>query len=419
MFRYLWHAFLHGDQHIHDSKSIETLTSPSSSDSSQTKCDSSIMFSTASHNARPFPKTQSMSALQFLEQACPDVYAYTLEILHSSMRIPFEDVKPHRNGFVHTILECYNDHRALIIRPDDVWLAIMTQFSCFVNGNAEAFQSLFLEGKKELSLVMQQKRGEEDWDRVVRTLVATVNEHIQENVIDPELRQWIIPAFSTTTPLDVLVSGMVMMATVKEYFSFRITLLCGIPRVTLEGEKSDWEYILNRIEKLKEFGLKANTWYHLLYPVLSGFVKAFDDPNSQENLDFWGKVAHYERLGSGKTWLSGWITGFMVFDEKGQWMPDKPRQRYQESELIFDGISYPFLDGDEIPAGYAQVNVTLQWEIGGKDYPTSLTAGSVGTRICSSGDKTLSDVGERDSARPALGWWWVLNKDPESERRKQ
>lgn len=71
--------------------------------------------------------------------------------------------------------------------------------------------------------------------------------------------------------------------------------------------------------------------------------------------------------------------------------------------MCFDGVSYPFFDGDEIPAGCAQVDVTLRWEIGKKEYPTSLTAVSVGRRIYSSGDKTLSDDDERDSARPAPG----------------
>ena len=153
-------------------------------------------------------------------------------------------------------------------------------------------------------------------------LVETMNAKIQENVIDPELRQWIIPAFSTTNDNDRLVAGMVMMATVKEYFSFRICLLCGIPRVTLEGEKDDWVYLLNRIEKLKEFGPQTTAWYRLLRPILSRFVEAFDKPNSRKNRKFWSKVAHYETFGSGSTSLSGWITAFMAFDQKGQWMGD-------------------------------------------------------------------------------------------------
>ena len=158
-----------------------------------------------------------------------------------------------------------------------------------------------------------------EWGLVVRLLVETMNAKIQENVVDPELRQWIIPTFSTTNANDWLVAGMVMMATVKEYFTFRCVLACGIPRVTLKGEKDDWVYILNRIEKLKEFGPETTAWYHLLHPILSRFIKVFDEPNSSENLEFWSKVAHFESFGSGPIYLSGWITAFMAFNEKGQW----------------------------------------------------------------------------------------------------
>ena len=231
-----------------------------------------------------------------------------------------KDVKPQRNGFVHTVLECYNQHHALTIRPDDVWLAILTQFCCFVNGNAEALRSLFVlhDCKKELSVEVERM----DWDLMVQILVEKMNTKIQENVIDPELREWIIPAFTTTNANDRIVAGMVMMATVKEYFAFRFCLACGIPRVILKGEKNDWIYVLNRIEKLKEFGPQTTAWYRLLHSILSRFIKAFDKPDSPENLEFWSKVAHFQSRGSGPTWLSGWITAFMAFDEKGRWKGD-------------------------------------------------------------------------------------------------
>lgn len=44
------------------------------------------------------------------------------------------------NGLVHTLLKAYCSHHAVSIRPDDVWLAILTQFSFFVNANAEELQ---------------------------------------------------------------------------------------------------------------------------------------------------------------------------------------------------------------------------------------------------------------------------------------
>jgi len=274
-----------------------------------------------------------------------------------------------------------------------------------------------------------------DWGIMLQILVEKMNAEIQENVIDPELRQWIIPAFSTTNTDDRLVAGMVMMATVKEYFTFRFRILCGTPRVTLEGERDDWVCILNRIEKLKEFGPQTTAWYSLLHPILTRFVNAFDKPNSRQNMKFWSKVAHYQSFGSGPTWLSGWITAFMAFDEKGRWTGDsqcdvsfpllctsqlKAMYLYTENYgdvLMLDGVRYPRLDSDEVPAGYAQVNVTLEME--DIDYPTALIAGSVGTEIFSSGDKSLSSDGKRDSARPTLGWWWVFKKEAEETDNKQ
>jgi hypothetical protein len=77
------------------------------------------------------------------------------------------------------------------------------------------------------------------------------------------------------------------MATLKQYLSYKITMMgCGLPRVTLEGEKADWVDILGRLEKLKEYGLETIAWYHLLRPVIARFVAAFNVPDSIENVAF-------------------------------------------------------------------------------------------------------------------------------------
>ena len=102
--------------------------------SAEAKNTPSVSFSPASHKAQPFPSIPQTTSLEFLKSACPDAHNYTKSVIHSSMGSTLKDVKPQRNGFVHTLLECYNEHRALTIRPDDIWLAILTQFSCFVNG---------------------------------------------------------------------------------------------------------------------------------------------------------------------------------------------------------------------------------------------------------------------------------------------
>jgi hypothetical protein len=175
---------------------------------------------------------------------------------------------PNENGFVATLLDAYTQDRALVIRPDDVWLAILCQFNFFVTARAELLRANFVahEGKDELTIVaMPATRYTVDFGHIARQMAGL----IEKNVVDPALRAWATPNFTTTTPNDTTVGAVLLMATLKNYFNYVIIMVgCGIPRVTLEGERADWVNILGRLEKLKEYGLEAIAWYHLLCPVV-------------------------------------------------------------------------------------------------------------------------------------------------------
>jgi hypothetical protein len=149
------------------------------------------------------------------------------------------------------------------------------------------------------------------------------------------LREWAIPGFTTTTDNDRTVGAVLMMATLKQYFSYAFDCMCcGIPRVTLEGEKKDWADILGRLEKLKEYGIETVAWYHLLLPVIARFVAAFDDPNGEANLDFWNRVVHLESMGSGPDYYSGWINAFNAFGERGNWIGSALKKVCSDSEFM-------------------------------------------------------------------------------------
>lgn len=276
-----------------------------------------VTFAPTNNLAEPSSPCERWTPTDILRDACPQQFKEADEILQSSFAPAVDDIVPSGNGFVYTILEAYNMHRALVIRPDDVWLAILIQFNFFVNANAEALRHQFVshEGKRELTVRADGNRYTVDFGQMAKTMTK----EIEKNVIDPALRAWILPDFTTTTTNDTITCSTVMMATMKAYFSYTFSLRCGIPRVTLEGEKADWEKILTRLVKLKEYGLQTIAWYHLLQPIISQFVQAFDAPHDAENLEFWNLVAHYEGGGSGPTYLSGWITAFCVFDEDGKW----------------------------------------------------------------------------------------------------
>jgi hypothetical protein len=277
-----------------------------------------VTFRVAKHLAESKDVTP-VTAAQILEEACPNQFEQVDRIIQCSIGGGSDPahtlfkVVPNTNGFVNTVMSAYSQHHALIIRPDDVWLAIVSQFSFYINGNAELLRANFVahEGKRELVI---------DADTLDFALVCRqMGELIHKNVVDPTLRDWILLNFSTTTAADTTIGSMLMMAAMKKYFDYRITISCGIPRVTLEGEQRDWEMLLHRLEKLKEYGLEAIAWYHLLYPVLSRFVKAFDAPESPENLDFWQKVARDESIVCGSREWSGWTTAFCIFSAEGRW----------------------------------------------------------------------------------------------------
>ena len=180
-----------------------------------------------------------------------------------------------------------------------------------MNAHAEELRTLFVahEGQRELCVDFG------NWD----AMADEMSQLISVSVSDPELVSWIIPAFSTTTVTDRTVSCMIMMATLKHYFTYAGGIECGIPRVTLEGAKQDWQAVRDKIEKLKEFGVQCIAWYHLLVPVLDRFVSAFDNPDGAENIEHWRNVVEL-RHGSGVSYLGGWLTAFCVFTAEGRWL---------------------------------------------------------------------------------------------------
>ncbi|KAI9706057.1 MAG: hypothetical protein M1836_005463 [Candelina mexicana] len=128
---------------------------------------------------------------------------------------------------------------------------------------------------------------------------------LRENIVDEGLRDWIIPDFSTTNENGRITSSIIMMATLKAYFNYQFMLLCGIPRVTLLGEKADWKKLVSKIDRLKKYGPETTQWSELLRPVLVRFASSFDSPNSDATKAFWQRIAHEKGGGSGPDKLSG------------------------------------------------------------------------------------------------------------------
>ncbi|EIW77669.1 hypothetical protein CONPUDRAFT_167769 [Coniophora puteana RWD-64-598 SS2] len=365
-----------------------------------------VTFKPASHPAEPFDPSNAdnskgdssspseSAAEALLRNTCPNPYKKCVELLQSSIpkEVSFSSASiiPQRNGLVRALLKAYNRHRALVLRPDDVWLAILTQFSFFVNAHAEELRSSFVshEGKKELTVTAVGSRYSVDFGAWRGRWRASSRR--------------------------ITVYAIALIATTKAYFDFAFCLMCGIPRVTLDGTRDDWAAILERIGKLKEYGVETTAWSHLLKPVVERFVHAFDNPQESENVDFWGKV-----------------TAFCVFTAEGKWqgprLQNLPSPPYDKSYAELSGEAFaakhfvPHPEGDPFIGDlYLTLDGTVEVDVklndNGQVFRMLLVAGGVGSAVSSSGDKALSGSGERDTVRPVPVWWmFVKNEKSEEE----
>lgn len=209
-------------------------------------------------------------------------------------------------------------------------------------------------------------------------------------------------------------------------------ITCGIPSVTLEGEQIDYIKILDRLDRLEEFGEEPKMWAAMLRPILRRFISAFDGEPDQA---FWDNVVYRDDSVCGIDYLTGWITAFSVWTASGKWQAPKvvmPEQgsvvekSLSESNfgllrhltyldpgtsgpsyrklLTIDGITYPGFEFEDITEGYGQVDV--RFIDGGLVYNCAMIAGHVATKVTSK-----EEGGPPDTLSPAPQWFMYMKKN--------
>jgi hypothetical protein len=327
-----------------------------------------------------------------------------------------------KNGLVNAALSAYLSHNHLILRPEDVWFAILAQFSIYINTNAERARELFVnhEGKEKLTTDINP--GE--YGVGVRDLAW----EIQNKVKMHGLKDWTLPNFSTTTETDLEVASIMLMGAMQHYFSYEISIICGLPYVTLLGERHDYQCMLDRLPFLKDMGLgpEVTLWALHLERVLQGLVNSFDGDN-EANRDFWNAMSkHYpsELCGASER-MSGWLTAFCFWNNDG-------KQFYKCSEKDVEKGCHHEIETDDMPAGLISVPLTLEGD--GATKECRMYAGLAGIeykRVDARGNKTGSEEIEMfgsdptpNSVQPISGWWLceavsVEQKEEEDELAMQ
>lgn len=204
----------------------------------------------------------------------------------------------------------YNQHGEWVLSPDDVWMAIALWFTKFVGKHAEVLRAKFVshEGKQQLSVVTEHETDRTQWSEFFTNVIPAIEKHTQPGVVSA-----LQANFSTTGPLERLLSTATVMNTMKHYFSFcRIVPCCGLAAVHFLGTETDWEELLVKLDGLKAFDHEGQVAAYVdrLRPVLQQFLRTY---RGDVDLDWWNRMMNERdalRGSGGATFVSGWILAF-------------------------------------------------------------------------------------------------------------
>ncbi|KAH9918221.1 uncharacterized protein BXZ73DRAFT_53065 [Epithele typhae] len=382
-----------------------------------------VTFKVARHHANPVrPCTGLTGADSFILKACPTEWPECGKTLQSSLSSEsLRDLIPRRNGFVSTVVEAYGQHHHLVLRPDDVWIAVLVQLGFYVNAHAEELRQYFVahQGKKELFVDLEQVGMD------FGAMAVKFSELLDENVVDKTFVEWTRPDFTTSTAQDRIICSVLLVSTLAKYFEFGAGETCGLPSVTLLGERRDWASLLARLDRLPELGDEPARWAELLRPVLRKFVKAFD---GEVDRAFWSHIILHDDRTCGIDKISGWITAFCVWNAEGKWLSRTAAaappstagsvivrargnvMHARRGVYVLDGVEYPNMLFNYIPVGYSTVDVNI-----GGHPPCKMLAGHLASAVYSTDGPREGDEGDTLSPAPQ----WILYEVPEERYLKQ
>ncbi|XOV67389.1 MAG: DUF4419 domain-containing protein [Fluviicola sp.] len=266
------------------------------------------------------------------------------------------------NGLVETVHTAFDEHRPLVLSPDDIWLTICQAFGNHIAVTSEEMkESMVVAGAPEEIRVFIRDLAEDDpkdWEAMVDVFNDSLRLYLKNDPV-----ALVNQKFSTTTPVITTAYQITLMDAVKTYFSFAMESGCGIPSITLLGTPEDWQKIYDQLDGFNAYGMEF--WTKELKPVIQEFIGA---SKGQEHREFWQSIYKHETF-YGKTAVTGWIHKFFPYLRKRENM-EKDVMEYRELEYKNTYVRNPYITGKDyllsdigtgdFPKGY--VSVPFIWD---------------------------------------------------------
>lgn len=254
----------------------------------------------------------------------------------------------YHQGYFNYLAVAWNKHYGVFMRPDDIWYTILNELTILIAKNPKTFANLFTTtpDKKQEIIVLTDNVETID----PKLVIDKLKDRVPSNVSD------FLPQFSTTTDMSRLAMNVSFCDMVSPYYSYG-TMLCGIPRITIDGTDDDWKQIISKLSALSELFV-GNTKSYLQR--CSDLVEKMLKAAKKNDAMYFESMVSLRRCGSGhQKEMSGWILGFLMEGKQGTQLEGLPvqmaRMRYKNFETqrgfdLYCGLFYSAIkDGNMIP----------------------------------------------------------------------
>ena len=221
------------------------------------------------------------------------------------------------NSLISLCHLAFAEHRPMAVTPDLLWHYITKGIAIHIHKHSEELRKKFVshEGKMELTVIRDKlDLTVDDWSEAFKEFREQI-----EATLTEEGKVMVSAKFSTTSQVMEDVSCIALMDAMSKYYQYQMVGICGIPSVTLLGNREDWIELRNRsqcvLDLLSSDDLKGDVslswWKPSLLAVLDKLIKCYDDPESAENMDWMPRIYKSDREGyGGHAFVCGWVNVF-------------------------------------------------------------------------------------------------------------
>lgn len=259
-------------------------------------------------------------------------------------------------GYYHYLSTAWKKHYSVFLKPDDIWNIILNELASEINKNSATYASLFTTTpeKKQTIIVLTGDVEYIDPFAVVDVL---------KNKVPSDVNAF-FPEFSTTTISNKLANSIVFCDIVSPYYNY-CTLLCGIPKIKILGEKEDWLTLVEKIQGLKNI-FEKTPLVKYLEGCYTKAIELYDAICGTNTIQFFKDIFKIFSCGSGSDEVNGWILSFLMNNPRRMDADDLPSHissmHYKNLNTgrefdLYSGIFFSTLDGEFIIPDYHTARV--------------------------------------------------------------